>query len=188
MIKVAAAADKALKEYKTLHPDVPDEDIRVELPPPPPPPPQFDLPPMPHPPGVAPRFPPPPAYVQVHHAHNAHVPIAHPVAALPIPALPARQWNPELPAVRWGQRPLPAPRRDPPVAYPMPFQVPQPYDPLVQARRMARPPTPHNAFQALPPIAMPPLPRPPLQHVPPPIPVAAIPGAGRMPGHAKRKR
>lgn len=74
-IEVAAAAEKALKEYKELHPDVRDEDIRVELPPPP----NRRLP------GRPGRLPPPPAYVQVHHANNAHVPIAHPVMALPFP-------------------------------------------------------------------------------------------------------
>lgn len=189
--EVAAAADKALKEYKTLHPDVQDEDIRVELPPPPPPPPQPNLPPMLHPPGVAPRFPPPPAYVQVHHAHNAHMPIAHPVMALPIPPLPAQQLNHQLlangPPVLggWGQGPLPRP--DPPMAHPMPLQMPQPYNPL-QAPRQAFPTGPHDAFRALPPIAMPPLPRPPLQHVAPPIHAAAIPGTGRMPGRGKRRR
>jgi hypothetical protein len=190
LIKVAAAADKALEEYKALHPDVQDKDIRVELPPPPPPP-QPNLPPMLHPPGVAPRFPHPPAYVQVHHAHNAHMPIAHPVVALPIPALPAQQLNPQLfvangpPALGgWGQRPLP--RLDPPVAHPMPLQVPQPYNPL-QAPRQAFP-APHDAFRALPPIAMPPLPRAPLHRAAPPIHAAAIPGTGRMPGRGKRRR
>ena len=76
-IKIAAAAEKALKEYKELHPDVRDEDIRVELPPPPNRRPPQALP------GRPPRLPQPPAYVQVHHANNAHVPIAHPVVALP---------------------------------------------------------------------------------------------------------
>lgn len=76
--EVAAAAEKALKEYKELHPDVRDEDIRVELPPPPNRRAQAI-------PGRPPRIPPPPAYVQVHHANNAHVPIAHPVVALPFP-------------------------------------------------------------------------------------------------------
>ncbi len=196
MIKVTAAADKALKEYKTLHPDVQDGDIRVELPPPPPRPPQPNMLPVLNPHGVAPPFPPPPAYVQVHHAHNAHVPIAHPVVALPIPALPAQQLNRELffenglPALGgWGQPPLQ--RRDPPMAHPMPFQVPQPYDPFVhvefvQAPRQARPADPHAGLRALPPIIMPPLPRPPLQHVAPPMNMAAIPGE-RMPGRGKRK-
>jgi hypothetical protein len=133
-----------------------------------------------HPPGVAPRFPPPPAYVQVHHAHNAHMPIAHPVVALPIPALPAQQLNPQLllangPPVLggWGHRPLPRP--DPPVAHPL------------QAPRQAFL-APQDVFRALPPIAMPPLPRPPLQHVAPPMHAAAIPGTGRMPGRGKRRR
>jgi hypothetical protein len=163
----------------------------VELPPPPPPPPQPNLPPMPHPPGVAPRFPPLPAYVQVHHAHNAHIPIAHPVVALPIPALPARQLNPQLlangPPVLggWGQRPLPRP--DPPAAHPMRLRMPQPYNPL-QAPRQAFPAALNDAFRALPPIAMPPLPLPPLQHVAPPIHAAAIPGTGRMPARGKRRR
>lgn len=187
--KVAAAADKALKEYKTLHPDVQDEEIRVELPPPPPT--QPNRPPMLHPPGVAPRFPPPPAYVQVHHAHNAHMPIAHPVVPLPIPALPAQQLNPQLllanglPALGgWGQRPLPRP--NPPMAHPMPLRM-RPYNPL-QAPRQALPPAPHDVFQALPPIAMPPLPRPPLQHVAPSMHAAAIPGTGRMQNREKRTK
>jgi hypothetical protein len=194
LIKVAAAADKALEEYKTLHPDVQDEDIRVELPHPPPPPLQPNLPPMLHRPGAARRFPPPPAYVQVHHAHNAHMPIAHPIVALPMPALPAQQQqlNPQLlfanngPPVLggWGQRPLARP--DPPVAHPMPLQMPQPYNHL-QAPRRAFPTAPYDAFQALPPIAMPPLPRP-LQHVAPPMHAAAIPGTGRMPDRGKRRR
>jgi hypothetical protein len=193
LIKVAAAADKALKEYKTLHPNVQDEDIRVELPPARARAPWPHLPPMPHPPGVAPRFPPPPAYVQVHHAHNAHMPIAHPVMALPNPALPpAQQLNPQLLFANgplalngWGQRPLPRPA--PPVAHPMLLRGALPYNPL-QAPRQDFPAAPHDAFRALPPIAMPPLPRPPLQHMAPPIHAAAIPGTGRMPGRGKRRR
>jgi len=192
--EVAAAADKALKEYKTLHPDVQDEDIRVELPHPPPPPLQPNLPPMLHRPGAARRFPPPPAYVQVHHAHNAHMPIAHPIVALPMPALPAQrqQLNPQLLLannglpVLGGWRQLPLDPLDPPVAHPMPLQMPQPYNPL-QAPRRAFPTAPHDAFRALPPIAMPPLPRP-LQHVAPPMHAAAIPGTGRMPDRGKRRR
>ncbi|KAI0055178.1 hypothetical protein BV25DRAFT_284450 [Artomyces pyxidatus] len=38
--EVTEAAKKALEEYKLLHPDVEDDDIKVDLPPPPPPPPQ----------------------------------------------------------------------------------------------------------------------------------------------------
>ena len=140
------------------------------------------------PPGVEPRFPPPPAYVQVHHAHNAHMPIAHPVMALPLPALPAPQLNSQLlangPLGGWGQRPLPRP--GPPMAHPMPLQMPQPYNPL-QAPRQAFPNAPHDAFRALPPIAMPPLPRPALQPVAPPMHAAAIPGIGRMPDRKRRR-
>ncbi|KAI0001329.1 hypothetical protein BJV74DRAFT_819893 [Russula compacta] len=178
--EVTAAADKALKEYKTLHPDVQDEDIRVELPPPPPPPPDMR---MLHLAG-APRFPPPPAYVQVHHAHNAHVPIAHPVVALPFPGLRPPPINPEhlfargppppAPADFWplplGRRPLP--RRDAPEMYPMPLPQPQLY----------------NLLRGPGPFPMHPLPRPPLQQMMPAMQMAAIHGTRRMVDREKRRR
>jgi hypothetical protein len=210
LFKVATAADKALIEYKTLHPDVRDEDIRVELPRAPAPPPDMRMPL----PGGAPRFPPPPAYVQVHHAHNAHVPIAHPVMALPMPPLPAQQFNAQQfnaqpyaqpfnaqpfnaqpfnaqqfnqllfaqgPPVLGGLGQRPLPRQDVPMMYPMP--LPQQYNPL-----QVRPSVPYN-LRAAPPIHMPPPPRPPSQHMhmAPPVPVAAIPGTGRMSGRKRRR-
>jgi hypothetical protein len=117
------------------------------------------------------------------------MPIAHPVMALPLPALPAQQLNRRLllgPPVLggWGQHPLPRP--DPPMAHPT-LQMPQPYNHL-QAPMQAFPIAPNDAFRALPPIGMPPLPRPPLQHVAPPMHAAAIPGTGRVLYRGKRKR
>lgn len=120
------------------------------------------------------------------------MPIAHPVVALPNPALPAQQLNPQLFLANgplalggWGQRPLP--RLAPPVPHPMVLRGPQQYNHL-QAPRQAFPAAPHDPFRVLPPIAMLPLPRPPLQHVAPPIHAAAISGTGRMPGRGKRRR
>ena len=175
-----------------LHPDVQDEDIRVELPPPPAPQPRPNFPAMVPPPGVEHRFPAPPAYVQVHHARNAHMPIAHPVVGLPMPmpGLPAQRLNllangqPVMGG--WGQHPLPRP--DPPVAHPMPLQMPQPPYNLRHAPRQVFHTAPHDALRALPPIAMPPLPPPPLQHVAPPLHAAAIPGTGRVANHRRKRK
>lgn len=152
-----------------------------------------------HAPGRGPQLPPLPAHVQVHHARNAHIPIAHPVrpvVALPLPALPAPQFNPEHllahgpPDFGHLHQP-PAPRRGTPVMFQMPippqfnaFQAPpppQPYHPL-----QAPQPQPYNPLQALLPVPMPPLPRPPpLQHMLPPLQVAAGPGP-RVVGRGKR--
>jgi hypothetical protein len=140
----------------------------VELPPPPPDRRMLHL-------GGLPRFPPPPAYVQVHHAHNAHVPIAHPVVVQPIPALPPLQINPghlfgRGPPVYYGglgQRPLP--RLDAPV-----MPLPQPHN-LMQAR----PAVPYNLRTHH--VPTPPLPRPPFhhKHMAPQIQVAGRSGRGK---------
>jgi hypothetical protein len=143
----------------------------VELPPPPP---DRRI----HPLGGALRFPPPPVYVQVHHAHNAHVPIAHPVVAHPIPALPPLQINAGhlfgqgLPALG-GLGQLPLPRLDAPV-----MPLPQPHNPV-----QARPAIPYNLRAHH--VPMPPLPRPPFhhRHMAPQIQVA-----GRTSGRGKRRR
>jgi len=179
--EVAAAADKALKEYRTLHPDVEDEDIRVELPPAPPPPPGMRMQNLP---GRAPqnRFPPPPEYVQVHHARNVHVPIAHPVVALPFPALPAPapapapEFNHEqffahhgLEGLRQpGERLLPG-AGDPAAMYPMPQYNPHP----------VRVPLPYPII--------PRLLRPPIQPMLPPMQVAAVPGSRRVGDRGRRR-
>jgi hypothetical protein len=154
-IEVAAAADKALKEYKTLHPDVQDEDIRVELPPPPPP----NMP-IQDPPGRGRWLPPPPAYVQVHHAHNAHVPVAHPVMALPLPQLgPPFNFDHLFapgPPDFGGVPPHPLQGPEAQEMFPMPVQL----NPLL-------PPPPAMLPLQLPPL--PPLQPPLLQLQPPPL-------------------
>lgn len=145
----------------------------MELPPPPPDRPINPL-------GGAPRFPLPPVYVQVHHAHNAHVPIAHPVVAHPIPALPPLQINPGhlfgrgLP-VLGGLGQFPLPRLDAPV-----MPLPQPHNPMPM---QARPANPYNLRAHH--VPAPPLPRPPFhrKHIAPQIQVA-----GRTSGRGKRRR
>ncbi|KAI0256271.1 hypothetical protein BJV78DRAFT_450870 [Lactifluus subvellereus] len=163
--EVAAAADRALKEYKALHPDVRDEDIRVELPPPPP-----NLL-IQNAYGGRP-LPPPPAYVQVHHAHNAHVPIAHPVMALPL--------HQPVPPFNFDQLFAPGPPDFPPGPpqvreAQMMFPIPAPYHPLL-------PPPP-----AMLPLQPPPLQPPPLQQALPPM-QPAVPAPRRMPNRGRRKR
>lgn len=157
-IEVAAAAEKALKEYKALHPDVRDEDIRVELPPPPARRNQAL-------PGRPPRLPLPPAYVQVHHANNAHVPIAHPVMPLPFPhGLPIFDFERVF-------------ANGPPG-----FGEFGPRPPHENGPQMMFPGGGFNPL--LPPIPMPPLPPPPLQQALAPMQMAlghALRMAGRRP-------
>jgi hypothetical protein len=175
-----------LNEYKSLHPDVRDEDIRVELPPAP----QLNKSTQ-HAPGRGNLFPPPPAYVQVHHARNAHVPIAHPVVAIPFPAIPAPPFNPEhiFGPVDIGElhQHLP-PRPDAPVVHPMPIP---PYNHPLRAP----PPQPYNHLQGFPPVPMPRLPVPPphhpLQQMLPPVPlppmqIATGPRPKRVSARVKR--
>ncbi len=141
---MAAAAEKALKEYKTLHPDVRDEDIRVELPPPR----------NRHLPGRLPQVPPPLAYVQVHHANRTHVPIAHPVMPLPFPnVVPAfdfeRMFRHGLPGLREFGLQAP-PENEAQVMFPMPPGAG--FNPLFPPLPM--PPHLPHPFQALPPLHM----------------------------------
>ena len=146
-IEVAAAAEKALKEYKVLHPDVQDEDIRVELPPRP-----DNL----NPALLArpPHLPPPPAYVQVHHANRAHVPIAHPVMALPFPhGFPVFDFDrifAQGPQVYGELGPRPAPNNGARARYPIPPGGA--FNPLLPPFNMPPPPPPLQ--QALPPLHM----------------------------------
>ncbi|KAH8993255.1 hypothetical protein EDB86DRAFT_2929485 [Lactarius hatsudake] len=162
--EVAAAAEKALKEYKELHPDVRDEDIRVELPPP-----ERRAQALP---GRPLQVPPPPAYVQVHHANHAHIPIAHPVmAALPFPhGMPVFDFErlfAQGPPGFGELGPRPAPENEAQVMFPMP---------------------PGGAFNPLaPPFPMRALPPPPLQQALPPLHMA-LGHALRMAGRGRHRR
>ena len=151
----------------------------MELPPAPPPPPGTGMQNLP---GRAPqnRFPPPPEYVQVRHARNVHVPIAHPVVAFPFPALPAPApapgFNHEQPFAhngleglgQPGERPLPG-QGAPGAMYPMPQYNPHP---------VRVPPFPFPMLS---------LPRPPIQPMLPPIQVAAVPGSRRVGDRGRRR-
>jgi hypothetical protein len=173
----------ALKEYKALHPDIRDEDIRVDLAPP-------SLPAtmrIRRAPRRGRRLTPPPAYDEIAFVPNADVPIARHVAADLLPALAAPQLNPEhhdahgLPdSPQLYRTPLPevGPERDGP-AKDLTNISPQLNPPLRAS------PQPSNPFQVLPsahtpwllrPLPLPqplpqsrPLPRPPslLPHPPP---------------------
>lgn len=160
--EVAVAAEKALKEYKALHPDVRDEDIRVELPPPP----DKRIQALP---GRPLQLPPPPAYVQVHHANHAHVPIAHPVVALPFPhGVPVFERIFAHGPLGYGELgPRPVPENGAQMMYPIP---------------------PGGAFNPLlPPLPMRNLPPPPLQQALPPLHMA-LGHALRIAGRGRHRR
>jgi hypothetical protein len=111
--------------------------------------------------------PPPPPYVQVHHAHNAHVPVAHPVVPLPFPQAVVPQFNfdhlfaPGMPDFAGGELPLHPPQGlEAQAMFPMPAQ----FNPLLP------PPPPMLPLpQPPPPFQPPPLQPPARQHELPPI-------------------
>ena len=98
----------------------------------------------------------PPAYVQVHHANNAHVPIARPVMALPFPpGAPLFDFDFDHifahgPPGYGGLGPRPAPENGAQMMYPIPPGGA--FNPLLPLRM--RPPPPPPPQQALPPLHM----------------------------------
>jgi hypothetical protein len=106
-------------------------------------------------PGRPPRLLPPPAYVQVHHANHAHVPIAHPVMALPFPqGFPVFDFEHIFAHGPQGYGelgPRPAPANGAQAMYPIPPGGA--FNPLLPPFPM-RPPPPPPLQQALPPLHM----------------------------------
>jgi hypothetical protein len=137
-----------------------------------------------NPPGGGRWGPPPPPYVQVHHAHNAYVPVAHPVVPLPFPqAVPQfnfdRLFAPGMPDFAGGELPLHPPQGlEAQAMFPMPAR----FNPLLPP-----PPAMLPLPQPLPPLQPPPLRLPALQQELPPIQVA-FPATRGVRSRVRRRR